>query len=412
MIDFRYHLVSIIAVFLALAVGLVVGSTALSGKAEEALKVAQHNALSNNKSLEKERSALNSQVSADQAFAQAASQRLIGGLLAQEKIVLVVAPGADNAVTSGVAKALKQAGATVTGQVQLQQSFMTTSGSNETELTQLADRLAAQAGLAPLAQSQSKVAGQLAAAQVLAAGLLATAPGTGLSPKASTAILTGLGQTGFLSVNVNPPLPTATLAVLVTPGGPAPQDGSEVLSAVAADLSAAGSGTVMAGGTASVGAGSVISKENNAAKPVSTVDNADTETGQIMVAQALAYLLAGKPPTAYGIASGVAPAPAPTPSVTPRSPPQGPQEGTDEQPHRAVRRARRRRRTAVLRRPARQAAGRGANLEPHESSWRADHAARRASAGDRRDHGCGRWRRQHTGPDCAGRRWRGRRRFR
>ena len=36
-IDFRYHLVSIIAVFLALAVGLVVGSTALSGKAVELL---------------------------------------------------------------------------------------------------------------------------------------------------------------------------------------------------------------------------------------------------------------------------------------------------------------------------------------------------------------------------------------
>ncbi|HUC25193.1 MAG TPA: copper transporter, partial [Streptosporangiaceae bacterium] len=36
MIDFRYHLVSIIAVFLALAVGLAVGSTALSGKAVEA----------------------------------------------------------------------------------------------------------------------------------------------------------------------------------------------------------------------------------------------------------------------------------------------------------------------------------------------------------------------------------------
>ena len=79
MIDFRYHLVSIIAVFLALAVGLVVGSTALSGKAEEALKVAQRNALANNKTLQQDKSALSNQVSADQAFAQAASQRLIGG---------------------------------------------------------------------------------------------------------------------------------------------------------------------------------------------------------------------------------------------------------------------------------------------------------------------------------------------
>ena len=31
MVDFRYHLVTIIAIFLALAVGIVVGTTALNG---------------------------------------------------------------------------------------------------------------------------------------------------------------------------------------------------------------------------------------------------------------------------------------------------------------------------------------------------------------------------------------------
>jgi Copper transport outer membrane protein, MctB len=315
-IDFRYHLVSIIAVFLALAVGLVVGSTALSGKAEEALKLAQHNLLASNRALEKANSGLTNQVSADQAFAQAASPRLIAGLLAQEKVVLVVAPGAEDAVTSGVTAALKQAGATVTGQVQLQQSFMTTSAANEGALTQLADKLAGDAGLAPLKQSQSQVPGQQAAAQVLAASLLASSSVTGLSVKASGAILSGFSQAGFVSVG-SPPPATATLAILVTPGGPAPQTGSEVLAAVAAALNAAGQGTVMVGASDSVGAGSVISNENGATKLVSTVDNADTETGQIMVVQALAELLNGKPPAQYGIAPQAAPSPAPTPSATP-----------------------------------------------------------------------------------------------
>ncbi len=316
MIDFRYHLVSIIAVFLALAVGLVVGSTALSGKAEETLKLAQHNALATIASLEKENSVLTNQVSADQAFAQAASPRLIAGLLAQEKVVLVLAPGAENGVTTGVTTALKQAGATVTGQVQLQQSFMTTSAANEGALTQLADSLATKAGLSPLTQSQSQVPGQQAAAQVLAASLLASPSGTGLSGKAGADILSGLSQYGFVSVG-SPPPATATLAVLVTPGGPPPQAGSEVLDAVAAALNAAGSATVMVGASDSVGPGSVISYENGAPKPVSTVDNADTETGQIMVVQALAELLEGKPPAQYGIADQAAPSPAPTPSATP-----------------------------------------------------------------------------------------------
>ena len=42
-----------------------------------------------------------------------------------------MAPGADSAVTNGVTAALSQAGATVTGQVDLQQSSWTTTGRNE-----------------------------------------------------------------------------------------------------------------------------------------------------------------------------------------------------------------------------------------------------------------------------------------
>ena len=37
-VDFRYHLVSIIAVFLALALGIVVGTTALNGALLDSLK--------------------------------------------------------------------------------------------------------------------------------------------------------------------------------------------------------------------------------------------------------------------------------------------------------------------------------------------------------------------------------------
>jgi hypothetical protein len=315
-IDFRYHLVSIIAVFLALAVGLVVGSTALSGKAEYFLSQAEHKALSINTSLTKKNDALKSQVSADQTFAQASSQRLIGGLLPQDKVVLVVAPGANSAVTSGVTAALKQAGATVTGEVDLQQSFLDTTAANETALTGLAQSLAARAGLAPPAQSQSLVAGQQAAAQMLAASLLdSTAGASSLSAKASATILTGLQQEGFVSASGTPA--TATQVVLVAPGGPPPQNGSQVLDVVAAQLDAASRGTVMAGSIDSIGAGSVIKIESGSTHAVSTVDNADTESGQIMVVQALKNLLDGKAPGRYGIDANAAPSPPPTPSPSP-----------------------------------------------------------------------------------------------
>ena len=38
MIDFRYHLVSIVAVFLALAIGIVLGSTELQGNTIDVLR--------------------------------------------------------------------------------------------------------------------------------------------------------------------------------------------------------------------------------------------------------------------------------------------------------------------------------------------------------------------------------------
>jgi len=315
-IDFRYHLVSIIAVFLALAVGLAVGSTALTGTAEQALTAAQHRLTSQNKALTKQNETLQKQVAGDQAFASANSARLLAGLLTGEHVVLIAAPGADSTVTSGLTTALRESGATVTGQVSLTSAFTTTSGQTEATLSQLAQNLADSAGLVLAPVPDSTVSGQQQAAQVLAAGLVASSS-VSLPAATSQAILTGLSRNGFISVDAGAPASVpANLAVLVTPGGPPPQQSmSEVLMAVARELKSAGGATVMAGSVSSIGSGSVISAENNAADAVSTVDNADTETGQILVVQALRFTLDGKHSAPYGAEPGAAPSPGPTPSV-------------------------------------------------------------------------------------------------
>jgi hypothetical protein len=329
-IDFRYHLVSIIAVFLALAVGLAVGSTALTGTAEQALSAAQHRLTSQNKSLTKQNGLLQHQVAGDQAFAAANSARLLAGLLTDERVVLIAAPGADSAMTTGLTTALREAGATVTGQVSLTSTFTTESGQNEAALSQLAQNLASSAGLVlrPVPNG-STIPGQQDAAQVLAAGLLAS--GANLTSAASQAILTGFTRGDFISVDSGAPASApANLAVLVTPSGQPPQQSvSEVLMAVATELQSAGGGTVMAGAVSSIGSSSVINAEISAGNAVSTVDNADTETGQIMVVQALRFLLDGKAPQAYGVESAAAPSPGPTPSATagPRTSSSAPAKG-------------------------------------------------------------------------------------
>jgi len=315
-IDFKYHLVSIIAVFLALAVGLVVGATALSGPALAWLQKAETRVSHQNQALFKKNQALQNQVSADQLFGGAAAPRLLPGLLADEKVVLVVAYNAAGTVPAGLTTALRQAGATVTGTVTLNQQFLDTGGANEAHLKELAETLAHNADVPLPAQLSGPVGAQQAAAQVLAASLL-TKDGPGLPSADSRAILSGLSQNNFITVSNGPnPPPPASLAVLVTPGGPSPQTGSEVLVATAVALRNAGSGTVMAGAVQSVGPLSVISAEVNAGQ-VSTVDNADTQLGQIMTVQALRQLLDHKPPGQFGIVPQAVPTPAPTPSVTP-----------------------------------------------------------------------------------------------
>jgi Copper transport outer membrane protein, MctB len=317
-IDFRYHLVSIIAVFLALAVGLLVGVTALSGPAESLLQRELTVVRGNNNTLAKDKKDLTNQVNADQAFAQAAAPRLLGGLLTGQDVVLVTAPGSDSSVTNGVTTALKQAGATVTGQVNLNPSFLDTSAKTESNLAGLAGG----AGISlPSQPSNPAVAGQQAAAAVIAAAVLGR---DGSTSGVSAAVLSPFMQAGYLSLSgalgsagaTSP----ATLAVLVVPAVPPPSSVSttddEVLVAVAQELHAAGRGAVMAGGVSAIGPGSAISAEDSAGQ-VSTVDNADYETGQIMVVQALVNAAAGRPAKQYGVSSGAAPSPAPTPSPSP-----------------------------------------------------------------------------------------------
>jgi hypothetical protein len=324
-IDFRYHLVSIIAIFLALAVGLLVGATTLTGPTESVLNREEHAVTQANATLHTQNKALTQQVGADQAFAAAGASRLLSGLLTGHKVVLVVPPNTDPSLVSGVTTALQQAGATVTGQVQLQPSFFDFSATTEGNLTSLARGLAAQANVKLPPSSSSGVSGQQAATAVLAASILtASKNGRGLAAASSRAILSQFG--GYLQVSptTGSALGTATLAVLLTPAAP-PSGATQAantslaLQAVAMELRSASLGTVVAG---SVGAipNSAINVLSNSTT-ISTVDNADTSSGQIMVAQALDQLLEGKTAANYGIGPGTAPSPAPTPSATPTSTP-------------------------------------------------------------------------------------------
>ena len=334
MIDFRYHLVSIVAVFLALAVGIVLGSTELRGVAISALDRTSSSLSNKLDAANNENSALQQQVQGDHEFASAAEPVLLKGLLDSKKVVIITTPGASSTVVNGVKTGLSDAGATVSGQVTLSSKFADTSASNLSLLDQLTERVA------PASLTLVNGSPQQQAAQVLASALVAKDSGSGSNSKGNTGSNSGSGSTSsqnaqtilssysagqFITVS-GQPASGATLAVIVTPNS-IPQDGNsdpanQAVVALAQEFGASSQATVVVGASATSSPGSAISavRSSGAANDASTVDNADTVVGQIVAVQALEQQMNGKKPGSFGTqsdANTAGPSPAPTASASP-----------------------------------------------------------------------------------------------
>jgi hypothetical protein len=326
-IDFRYHLVSIVAVFLALAIGIVLGSTELQGNTLDGLRSLSNSLKSQLSAVSAERDSYKQLSGASNTFLVTAEPKLVSGMLPGDRVVLVTEPGAPSAVISGVKQAAGLAGATVTGTVALQPKFNDLSGATVANLSAINAELAGANGtvFSPAAAAQTVYEQQ--AAQLVAGAVLAQTPGqAGLSTTtASQTVLQAYAQGGYLTTS-GTVTNRATLAVLVTPGT-APADGtsdpaSQVLLAVAQQFAAASAATIVTGsvaGSAPAASAMAVLRGSSVSSQVSSVDNADTTLGQISTVWALASQLAGGKPNSYGVsgASAVSPGPLPVPSVTP-----------------------------------------------------------------------------------------------
>src|SRR5690242_17749974 len=90
-IDFRYHLVSLIAVFLAVALGIVIGTTQLNGGVLDNLQSQVTTLEQSKRSLEDQTQILRAQADGGVAFEQAAGPALVRGALNGRSVLLVVA---------------------------------------------------------------------------------------------------------------------------------------------------------------------------------------------------------------------------------------------------------------------------------------------------------------------------------
>lgn len=113
MINFRYHVVSLTAVFLALAIGLVVGTAALNGPVADTLKDRVDALSKDNSNYREQANQYREELNRTQDFATEISPALLGGKLAGRKILVMVLPSGQD-YAEGVTAMLKVAGARIT----------------------------------------------------------------------------------------------------------------------------------------------------------------------------------------------------------------------------------------------------------------------------------------------------------
>ncbi|WP_285489428.1 copper transporter [Amycolatopsis taiwanensis] len=308
MISLRYHVVSLTAVFLALALGVVLGSTALSGTLLSGLSDEKGKLAVQVSDLQAQRNALTARLANADAFAGSVGPKIVAGLLDQRSVLVITTDDAGPADRDALEQLIRQAGATVSGELHLTGAFTDPAGSDQ--LRQLAIRLQPAGATFPTAGDPGTLAGALIGS-VLVLDKGTAQPQSSADELAAT--ISGLTAGGFVRASSN--LGPGQLAVVLTggqPGGDHQGDRAATLARFAAQIERSGAGAVLAGDPASASGNGAIGfarADTSAPSTLSTVDDVDTAAGRIAVILALAEQLDGKAGR-YGVV-GNAQAPAP-----------------------------------------------------------------------------------------------------
>lgn len=112
MISFRQHVVTIVAVFLALALGMLAGSAFIQPRLVETLETRVDEQLGTIADLRDRVGQLDDRLAAEQAFNDVALPHLTEGRLLGQDVVVIAQEGVEEEVIDGTRQALEEAGAT------------------------------------------------------------------------------------------------------------------------------------------------------------------------------------------------------------------------------------------------------------------------------------------------------------
>lgn len=265
MISFRQHVVTLVAVFLALAAGVALGGGPLSDLGREATQAAATTRTDH-------RAARLAAYGDD--FADASAATLYGGGLKGRTVSVVTLPGARAATVSALGAQVERAGGAVAGTYEVQKAL--TSASEKSLVDTLGRQLASQLGAGAVSKDASTYVriGQLIGRAVASSDL----PGSDAS-----SVRQSLDGAELLTSPQGAVRAPVVLVVLGRSTDPA------ILSGVVAGLAATATGVVVAGDTSSAaGSGDLATlRAAKVADGAATVDGVDTTLGRVTTVLAL-----------------------------------------------------------------------------------------------------------------------------
>ncbi|TQM26268.1 copper transporter [Nocardia bhagyanarayanae] len=293
MISLRQHATSLVAVFLALAMGVVLGSQTLAADLLSGLRADKTELREQVDALGARNRHLTDQLDAADRFIAGYADRVLGGALGGRSVVVFTTPDADAADVEAVSNGMQTAGATVTGRIALTDAFADATEGDRLR-TAITNVIPAGAQLRTGGVDQGSMAGDLLGLVLL------LDPGNAQprsTPQELSLVLETLRGGGFLAYGDTPVQP-AQLAVVVTGDGAKAAENSQGsnLARFAGGLRGRGAGVVLAGRFgAAEGAGPIAAARSDAAlaTTLTTVDNLDREIGRVTAVLGLTEQLNG-----------------------------------------------------------------------------------------------------------------------
>jgi hypothetical protein len=297
----RQHAISLAAVFLALAVGVVLGSGVLSNTMVSGLRDESRNLHNQINTLNDQKNVLNGKLGSANAFDIQMAGRMVHDALNGKSVVIFRAPDAKDDDVDAVAKIVGQAGGAVTGTVSLTQEFVDANSAEKLRSVVNSSILPAGAQLSTKLVDQGSQAGDLLGIALLINRDPAVPP---VDDAQRDTVLAALRDTGFIGYG-NQHVGAANAAAVITGGALGDDAGNQGVSVArfAAALAPHGSGVLLAGrdGSSSGPAAVAVARADATVTPViSTVDDVDAGSGRVTAVLGMADLINGGHTGQYG----------------------------------------------------------------------------------------------------------------